>query len=109
MNPSIKYSPKKDEKRKIVGVAIILKEFLNLLDKYDIEHDPEKVIRKYLCGKNDYVTSTKQYFLSSKARQQFISRKHGKDVRCRSCVCIPRKDLPERVLELLSGGRRIFG
>ena len=44
MNPSIKYSPKKNDKRKIEGVAIILKEFLNLLDKYGIEHDSEKIM-----------------------------------------------------------------
>ena len=100
MNPSIKYSPKKNDKRKIEGVAIILKEFLNLLDKYGIEHDSEKVIRKYLRGKKDYVTSTKQYFLSSKARHQSINRQHGNDVRCRSCVCIPKRDFPERVKEI---------
>jgi hypothetical protein len=51
MNPQTKYSPKRDESRRSEGVAIILKDFHDLLDKHGIEHDTEKAIKSTSVGR----------------------------------------------------------
>ena len=81
VNPGIKYQPKKNEKRKIAGVAIVLKDFLELLDKYGISHDSESILRKRLK----------------------ICRNSG-EVSCISCICIPRSLIPEDTLKVLTEG-----
>ena len=63
LNPGIKFKPNKDSRQNIKGVAIILNEYLLLVDRYDIEHEDESVIRKRLRTRKDTVTTSKQYFL----------------------------------------------
>ena len=103
VNPGIKYQPKKNEKRKIAGVAIVLKDFLELLDKYGISHESESVLRKRLRASKDIVTSSKQHFLSPSSREVKISRNSG-EVSCISCICIPRSLIPEDTLKVLTEG-----
>ncbi len=61
-----------------------------------IEHDSEKSSRKYRRGKKDHITSFKQYLLGTKARANFISRRQVIDIRCRSCICIPRRQFQRK-------------
>ena len=99
LNPGIKFKPNKDSRRNIEGVAIILKEFLLLADRYDIEHEDESVIRKRLRARKDTVTTSKQYFLMKKSRQATISRA---EARCVSCICIPRHLLSQPTLQAIT-------
>ena len=55
MNPSVRYSPtskhgggSEDSRVKIEGVALVLPDFLRLLDKYGIPHGDESKIRSLL-------------------------------------------------------------
>ena len=98
INPSIHFSPK-GSKAKIRGMAVALKQFIQLLDRNDIDHPDESTIRKELRARNDVITSGKQYFLKQGSKLSFISR-HGNnasDVYCVSSICIPVASIPQEV------------
>ncbi|KAL5499864.1 hypothetical protein EMCRGX_G011329 [Ephydatia muelleri] len=87
INPSIQFSPK-GSKARIRGMAVALKQFIQLLDRNDIDHPDESTIRKELKARKDVITSGKQYFLKQGSKLSFISR-HGNnasDVYCVSSI-----------------------
>lgn len=95
VNPKCTYTCREGGPRQ-QGVAIILKELLQLLDNYSISHAGESSIRRELRKRNDCKTSGNQFFLNKNSHSNTIvrRRKNG-DVRNVSCVIIPSKDVPD--------------
>lgn len=99
VNPTCTYSYG-DSRKGQHGVAIILKELLQLLDRFEIEHADESTIRRELRKRGDCKTSANQFFLTKKSKSTLIDRKKG-DTRNVSCVIIPSKDVPDSFFEAL--------
>ena len=96
-----------DSRAKIEGVAIILPDFLKLLDKYGIPHDDESNIRCSLRQKarlsGRYLTHHRQYFLQSGSKDSFISRRSSCfNATCCGCVIFPKSDMSPSMLTVLA-------
>lgn len=81
-------------------MALILKDLLNALDKYGIEHDSESCIRRKLRKRSDVKTTASQFFLKPAVVSLDMDRKNCDP---KSCVLIPRGDIPSEFFELLDG------
>ena len=88
INPQCAYSLQDSTIR---GVALILKDFLHALDRYDIERDGESSIRRKLRKRSDVKTIATQYVLKSDVVSLDIDRKNCDP---KICVLIPRGDIP---------------
>lgn len=96
-----------DSRSKLEGVAIILPDFLKLLDKLGIPHDEESNIRCSLRQKaklhGRYLTHHRQYFLQPASKDTFISRKASHfNATCSGCVVVPKCDMSPTLLALLA-------
>ncbi len=105
INPKVVYTPKPPKGKPLVqgsvtGVAVWLKGFLMLLDKYHIPHPNEIYIRKQLRERSTCDTRMKQYFHDKKAKDITVARQQKV---CRPCVCIPRDDIPEEFFTVVCG------
>ena len=100
VNPVVKYrTQSKTMGSKISGVAIVLKDFLQALDTYGIPHVSENQIRQHIRKRSDYQTHMKQYFL----RKGYKSNRWiPSSTKCKTCICIPRTDVPDTFFESLS-------
>ena len=102
VNPNVSYLPKKKAGAvKISGVAITLKEFLREADGFNIEHEGEKKIRSKLRGHPRCDTRMKQYFNIEGSTKNVIDRSDVCSVRCITCICIPKDEIPEGFFELV--------
>ena len=81
-------------------MAVVLKEFLRLLDDKGIEHDDESVIRHKLRRRNDVRTTATQFFLREGSESATIDRKNG-DCKSSSCIIIPQSDMPQGFFVLM--------
>ena len=95
INPQSAYSLQDSTIR---GVALILKDFLHALDRYNIEHDGESSIRRKLRKRSDVKTTATQYFLKSDVVSLDMDRENCDP---KSCVLIPRGDIPSEFFDLL--------
>lgn len=102
VNPRISYNTKTSGRQ--VGIGICLKEFLLNLDKYGISHEPENSIRLKLRKNGKCVTRSKQYFLRETSKMHFISRKCLNDIKCKTCICIPKENVPAEFLQQFKEG-----
>ena len=66
-----------DERRKQIGVAVLLKQFLKGLDLKEIPHEEESGIRKKLRRRANVKTTATQYFLAEKNEGTKITRENG--------------------------------
>ena len=103
VNPKCTYTSS-DKHRSRQGVAIVLKELLQLLDKYSIQHIDEPSIRRELRRRSDCKTSGNQFFLTKDSRAKKIIRKMG-DTRNISCIIIPYSDIPDSFFKALETGK----
>jgi len=102
VNPNITYVPKnRAGSTKVTGIAIILKEFLREADKFNIEHEGEKKIRSKLQGHPRCGTRMKQYFNILGSTKNAIDRNDANSVRCSTCICIPRDEIPEGFFQIV--------
>lgn len=103
MNPSVSYTPKGKAQMRggIEGVAVWLKGFMDLLDEFDIDHPSEDQIRRELKGKRTCDTRMKQYFNAIGSTAGWSASRNDKV--CRTCVCIPKDDVPGIFYSLLRG------
>ena len=106
VNPAVKYKihPTDGSSKctKISGVAIVLKEFLLALDKYSVRHESEKQIRKCIRKRSDCHSHTKQFFQKKGFKSNKICRLVPASTKCKTCICIPRTDVPASFFESLS-------
>lgn len=79
-------------------MALTLKDLLSVLDSYDIDHESESSIRRKLRKRSDVKTTASQFFLKSAAVSLDMDRKNCES---KSCVFIPRGDVPSEFFELL--------
>ena len=79
-------------------MALNLEELLSILDSYDIDHESESAIRRKLRKRSDVKTTASQFFLKSAAVSHEMDRKNYES---KSCVLIPRGDVPSEFFELL--------
>ena len=101
VNPNISYSLPGSTTR-INGVAVTLKEFLKAVDSYSIENDGEKDIRRVLRGHPRCETRKKQFFNTTNSKKNTIDRNDKDNVRCLTCVCLPRSEMPDGFFDLLN-------
>lgn len=102
VNPSVKYhNTCLGAKRTVQGVAIVLKDFLGVLDKYSIQHKSETYIRHYLRGNPSCQSLMKQHFLTKISKANRIVRANG-DTRCKTCVCLPNEDIPAEFFDIIN-------
>ena len=109
INPNIMYklnALSKTNNLKMSGVGVSLKEFLLLLDRYGIDHEPESVLRLRLRRNKRIISRSKQFFLQSGSSSIAISRKSD-DTKCKTCICIPRDSLPLSFFELFNNNGMI--
>ena len=103
VNPDVSYHcPGSHHPGMTSGVAVRIKELLNVLKKYHIDHCSESMIRSSLdemC-----VSSSKQHFLHPDlvGCKTSISRK-DKTV-CKGCAVIPRNRVPDEFFAYFSDG-----
>ena len=97
INPKCGYSVG-DSGKKHTGVAIMLKQFLKVLDRNDIPHEDETCLRKKLRRRADVKTTATQYFLSNKTEGNKIIRENSVG---HSCMIIPHSDVPQQFFEIL--------
>ena len=64
-----------------------------------IPHNNENSIRANIRHKKHYNTTTKQHFLSKWSMKRQIVR--SVETRCKSCICIPKCDVPEKFFTLI--------
>ena len=79
-------------------MALTLKDLLSVLDSYDIDHESESSIRRKLRKRSDVKTTASQFFLKPAAVSLDMDRKNCES---KSCVLIPRGDVPSEFFELL--------
>ena len=79
-------------------MALVLKDFIQALDKYSIEHDTESSIRRKLRKRSDVKTTATQFFLKPTVTSLDMNRKNCDP---KSCVLIPRSDIPSEFFKLL--------
>lgn len=99
INPTVTYHL---NHKMLHGVAINLKGFLQLLDKYSLKHSSEKALRACLddsCLKRN----GKQHFLSKDAARA-TSILRGLNSVCKVCICIPKEQVPSEVFEFFEQG-----
>ena len=103
VNPNVKYKVQSSchADTRISGVAITLKEFLCKLDNYSIPHHSEKIIRQVIRKRSNYLSHSKQFFLKEDSDPSLtsISRLMPGSTRCKTCICMPKQDIPEGFLE----------
>ena len=97
INPQCSYSVADSNIR---GVALILKDLIQALDKYGIGHENESSIRRKLRKRSDVKTTATQFFLKSTAVSLDMDRKNCDP---KSCVLIPRGDIPSEFFEFVDG------
>ena len=105
INPEIMYHIKSaTESIQVKGVAVRLKDFLAKLDKYDITHDSEKAIRKWIRSNELCCSHMKQHFLKDNLDLVRIQRSlHGTTL-CKTCVCIANTCLPDCLHDCFTEG-----
>ena len=112
VNPAVKYKvhPTDESSRctKISGVAIVLKEFLLALDNYSVPHESEKQIRKRIRKRSDCQSHMKQFFLRKGYKSSKICRLDPASTKCKTCICIPRTDVPDSFFESFSNDSKIL-
>ena len=114
VNPAVKYKTQSKKMlsggNKISGVAIVLKDFLLALDNYGITHESEKQIRQRIRKRSDCQTHMKQFFLKKGYKSNKICRWIPSSTKCKTCICIPRTDVPDSFFEFLSdnGEKRFY-
>lgn len=89
------------------GVAINVKGFLQLLDKYGHEHMSEKALRASLddsCMKK----KGKQHFLINEAVGSATAISRGSNSECKVCICVPNKQVPKDFFDFFTGGTAII-
>lgn len=97
VNPYCTYSM--GQRKGKSGVAVLLKEFLRVLDSHDIEHEEECVIRRKL--RSEVKTTATQFFLKEGVESAHINRKSG-DCKHYSCIIIPQSDVPQAFFDLIT-------
>jgi hypothetical protein len=101
-NPDVSYHCP-DSHRMISGVAVRIKELLNLLNKYHIDHRSESMIRSSLdelC-----VSSSKQHFLHPDLVGSKISISRKDKTVCKGCAVIPKNRVPDQFFAYFSDGK----
>ena len=78
----------------VAGVADLIKELLKLLEDESVPHAGISDLRRQLRKRRECKTSRNQHFLKQGFSSKTIDRSSG-DTRNRSCVIVPRKDIPE--------------
>lgn len=107
VNPNISYSAQtRVGSSRVNGVAISLKEFLRVVDTYNIENDGEKIIRHRLRGHPRCESRKKQYFNVIGSQKQKIDRTDEGSVRCLTCVCLPSDELPDGFFQLIQDAQK---
>ena len=81
-------------------VALILKDLIQALDKYGIEHENESSVLRKLRKRSDVKTTATHSFLKPAAVSLDMDRKNCDP---KSCVLIPRGDIPSEYYEMLDG------
>ena len=105
INPDVVY--RLDEKKRagsesvVHGVAVSLKEFIKEADRWNIEHHEEKNIRQKLRGHPRCDSRKKQYFNIIGSEKKKIDRRDKASVRCLTCICMPRDEVPDGFFELM--------
>ncbi len=87
-----------DERRKQIGVAVLLKQFLKGLDLKEIPHEEESGIRKKLRRRANVKTTATQYFLAEKNEGTKITRENGVG---HSCMIAPHSDVPQEFFDIV--------
>ena len=101
INPNVRYTPTKGSPhKKIAGVAIILKEFLQALDKLGISYSNEACIRTEIRRQRLCNSTAKQYFLTKTSTMRKILR--GEESRCKTCSCLPKSSIPQQFFDVIS-------
>ena len=101
INPHVSYHLPNNKSNS--GVAINLKGFVELLDKYQIPHASERALRGSL-GDQCLKSNGKQHFLAKNeiGVKTMISRTSSE---CRVCVCIPASQVPQEFSDFFAQGR----
>ena len=77
-----------------------LMEFISLLDKYEIDHVEESLLRTLIRNRKGCKSRGTQYFLKAGFERSIIERDHT--TTAMSCACIPYRDIPDEFIENLS-------
>ncbi len=86
--------------KRILGVAVILKDLLSVFDQLSIDHPSEAALRRILRHRRNVITSANQKFLSNDSDDKIrISNS-----RHYSCIILPKDDIPNSFFEHLSEG-----
>ena len=89
------------------GVAVSLKRFLTLLEKYGIDHPDERFIRMQLSPRRDATTRSKSYFLKNDVVATRIDRSRAAryTTTALTCVCVSYHNIPQDVKDILMDGQ----
>ena len=79
----------------VKGVAVRLREFIALLDKYGITHKSASYLRKKIKKNKRCSPHMKQYFLNSGVVVRDKKTRRSAST-CKGCLCIPRTIVDER-------------